>query len=524
MNYPINTFIKICTALACFIYSAVIFSESNSEISAKYFGTANFMMGVCAMLDVMQAIISSPRRIILVQSFSYISLEIAICSLFLFSICFSKIKCKRTLFSFMYLFPVVFSILTVGFYLLSKNDFFLQLPAAEQSRSSFMPGYFYPKRLPYFIHAFYSFGTALGLTVIFSVRGIKNFSENKHIFLMFFVGMSVYLIPGAHKFIIENFTVKNYTPIQEYFNSLSQFCMLTTGFLAIYTDDNQRCISKARQVLYEISPQPVIIFNSKNKFLQMNNRAADFFDAHDVTIKKFESFSEIFSENSFQILGMTNPSNSMKEFYISGLADKKLYYVQMSSVSNGKKQLGSVMRLLDLNFYDGIIKTLEQAAYTDELTGIRKKDAFVKYATNLINKSMDPLFMLCFSIDGLENLNEKLGIRAADSYIKKFTQIVQASMRNILTSESGNKHNSLELFRIYGSTFAAILPDMAEERLFTLLDDIKQRCSAVADKKEGAISFSFGYSVMEHQSHTAWQFFQESYRNMLLNKKNKKPT
>lgn len=182
------------------------------------------------------------------------------------------------------------------------------------------------------------------------------------------------------------------------------------------------------------------------------------------------------------------------------------------------------MRLLDLNFYDGIIKTLEQAAYTDELTGIRKKDAFVKYATNLINKSMDPLFMLCFSIDGLENLNEKLGIRAADSYIKKFTQIVQASMRNILTSESGNKHNSLELFRIYGSTFAAILPDMAEERLFTLLDDIKQRCSAVADKKEGAISFSFGYSVMEHQSHTAWQFFQESYRNMLLNKKNKKPT
>ena len=248
MNYPINTFIKISTALACFIYSAVIFSESSSDISAKYFGTANFMMGMSAMLDAMQVIISAPRRIILVQSFSYISLEVAVCSLFLFSLYFSKVKYKKTLFSYLYLFPIIFSILTAGFYLFSKNDFFLQVSSEEQIRTAFMPGYFYPKRIPYYIHAAYTFGTAVSLSVIFSVRGIKNFSENKHIFLMFFIGMSVYFITGTHKFIIENFTVKNYIPIQEYFNSFFQFCMLTTAFLAVYSDDNQRCISKARQV------------------------------------------------------------------------------------------------------------------------------------------------------------------------------------------------------------------------------------------------------------------------------------
>ncbi len=131
MNYPINTFIKISTALACFIYSAIIFSESSSDISAKYFGTANFMMGMSAMLDAMQVIISAPRRIILVQSFSYISLEVAVCSLFLFSLYFSKVKYKKTLFSYLYLFPIIFSILTAGFYLFSKNDFFLQVSSED---------------------------------------------------------------------------------------------------------------------------------------------------------------------------------------------------------------------------------------------------------------------------------------------------------------------------------------------------------------------------------------------------------
>lgn len=519
MNYPINTFIKISTALACFIYSAVIFSESSSDISAKYFGTANFMMGMSAMLDAMQVIISAPRRIILVQSFSYISLEVAVCSLFLFSLYFSKVKYKKTLFSYLYLFPIIFSILTAGFYIFSKNDFFLQVSSEEQIRTAFMPGYFYPKRIPYYIHATYTFGTAVSLSVIFSVRGIKNFSENKHIFLMFFIGMSVYFITGTHKFIIENFTVRNYIPIQEYFNSFFQFCMLTTAFLAVYSDDNQRCISKARQVLYEISSQPVIIFNSKNRFLQMNDRAADFFDIHGVHIRKFEPFAEIFAENSFQILGMTDLSNPMKEFYLSGVEDKKLYYVQMSAVFDGKKHLGSVMRLLNMNFYDGVVKTLEQAAYTDELTGVRKKDAFVKYATNLINKSMEPLLLLCFSIDGLENLNERLGIRTADTYIKKFTDIICASMQNILFPDS--KENLYELFRIYGSTFAVILPESREENLSDLIKDIKQNCSAPAETKDEVISFSFGYSIMENKSHNAWEFFQESYKNLLLNKKNK---
>ena len=336
---------------------------------------------------------------------------------------------------------------------------------------------------------------------------------------MFFIGMSVYFITGTHKFIIENFTVKNYIPIQEYFNSFFQFCMLTTAFLAVYSDDNQRCISKARQVLYEISSQPVIIFNSKNRFLQMNDRAADFFDIHGLHIRKFEPFAEIFAENSFQILGMTDLSNPMKEFYISGVEDKKLYYVQMSAVFDGKKHLGSVMRLLNMNFYDGVVKTLEQAAYTDELTGVRKKDAFVKYATNLINKSMEPLLLLCFSIDGLENLNERLGIRTADTYIKKFTDIICASMQNILFPDS--KENLYELFRIYGSTFAVILPESREENLSDLIKDIKQNCSAPAETEDEVISFSFGYSIMENKSHNAWEFFQESYKNLLLNKKNK---
>ena len=132
---------------------------------------------------------------------------------------------------------------------------------------------------------------------------------------------------------------------------------------------------------------------------------------------------------------------------------------------------------------------------------------------------MEPLLLLCFSIDGLENLNERLGIRTADTYIKKFTDIICASMQNILFPDS--KENLYELFRIYGSTFAVILPESREENLSDLIKDIKQNCSAPAETEDEVISFSFGYSIMENKSHNAWQFFQESYKNLLLNKKNK---
>ncbi|MGP1459776.1 MAG: diguanylate cyclase domain-containing protein [Treponema sp.] len=520
-TYSLNTFLRVFTALVCYVYATLSFSELGGGRANRYFGFANLAMGSGALLDSIQILILSPRHIILVQELSYIAKEIAVCSLFLFSVHFSTFNRKKNAFSALYLIPLVFFLAAAAKYLFTKNDFFLRLPPARTVNAGFMPGYFYPKRTPYFIHAFYTIGLFGGLTAVFSVRSIKNFSENKRIFLFFFVGMSIFMIPSLHKFVIENFTNRHYSHTQEYFHSFAEICMVSFGFFAIHSNKNQRCVSLCKRSLYESPSQPIFIFNAENKFLHMNASAGDFLDSYRVQIKEFQYFKEIFSDDKFRILGNAESRQAVSAFYVSSVEDGKLYYAKIVKIASNGGTLGSYLSLSNLDFYEGIIKNLEKTAYIDELTGLRKQDSFVRYAANAINRAAEPLLLLCFSIDNLELINGNLGFQSGDEYIRRFALIVQKSLQATVFSAFPPEKPAFELFRIYGSIFSAVIPVSEESKLPVLLNYMKQSCSAYSRRKKLKLTFSAGYSTADHRTQNAWEAFHESYANMLLNRKNK---
>ena len=521
MQYTFNTFLCVFTALVCFVYASISFSQAGERLSERCFGAANLALGMGALLDSLQVLILLPRHIILVQELSYVAREVSICSLFLFALHFSTLKQKKTVFFLLYAFPVIFLLASAGSYLFTKNDFFLHLPPARTVNAGFMPGYFYPKKTPYFIHAFYTIGLFVGLTAVFSVRSIKNFSENKRIFFLFFIGMSLFLIPSLHKFIIENFTAEHYTHTQEYFHSLAEISMVSFGFFAIHTDKNRKCAAACSKNLYESPGQPIFIFNADNKFLQMNKSAQDFLASYRIQIRRFQHFKDIFSEERFRILGNAGIGQAASAFYISGVSDGKLYYTKISEIAAGGKKLGSWMSLSNLDFYEGIIKNLEKTAYTDELTGLRKQDSFVRHAANIINRTAEPLLLLCFSIDNLDVINGRLGFQTGDEYIRKFALIIQNSLQVTIFEGLSAFRPAHELFRIYGSMFAAIVPVSAESKLPVLFTYMKQSCAVYSRRKKIRLTFSAGYSTVNHQTQNAWEAFHESYANMQLNRKNK---
>ncbi len=527
MNYSFNALIRIFIALFCFFYSAVVFISSNSESSSKYFGLSQFSLGIWCLFDGIEGLVESPRYIILIQSFIYIAAEVSACSLLMFAAGLSSVIKRRRIIRFLYVLPLSFLAITLLLFLCTDEALFLKMPSESfvlASGEFFLPGYLYPKRFAYYMHAAYCYSIVPALIATFSYNGLKNFRENKKIFVLLAAGMVIFLIPNFHKFFIENYRSVGYDDIQEFFYSLCIFFMSSLTFYALQTDKNHRCVALCNKSMYDVSSQPIFVFNGEKRLLQLNRSAVQFLSRYRIMPKKFDRYDRIFSEETFITLGTNEDSSAMSEFYLSGTADKKLYFARMSGIFiNERKLTGYWLALFKLDFYDAVIRHLESALYADAVTGLHKSGAFIEQVANLLQKRGEPLILLCAAIDDFDGLIGSLGFEGADGYVKHFVALLEQELQRIVTPDPGSAEEEAgRLFRINDSAFAAILFMEHEEKIAALFKCIRQECARFSKGKEYALSCSAGYSVTAGGAAGAAEFFQQSYANMLLNRKSKR--
>ena len=527
MNYSFNALIRIFIALFCFFYSAVVFISNNSESSSKYFGLAQFALGIWCLFDGIEGLVESPRYIILMQSFIYISAEVSACSLLLFAAGLSSVIKRKSAIRFAYALPLLFLIATMLLFLFTDEALFLKMPSESfvlVSSEFFLPGYIYPKRFAYYIHAAYCYSIVPALIATFSYNGLKNFRENKKIFVLLAAGMTIFLIPNFHKFFIENYRSSGYDDIQEFFYSLCIFFMSSLTFYALQTDKNHRCVALCNKSMYDDSSLPIFVFNGEKRLLQLNRSAVQFLSRYRITPKKFDRYDRIFSEETFITLGTNEDSSAMSEFYLSGTADKKLYFARMSGIFiNERKLTGYWLALFKLDFYDAVIRHLENALYADSVTGLQKRGAFIEQVANLLQKRGEPLILLCAAIDDFETLNGSLGFDGAEGYVKHFALLLQQELGRIAAPQPGSAEEAaVRLFRVNDFAFAAILFMEHEDKIPSFLKSIRQECARFSKGKERGLSCSIGYSVTAGDGVSAAEFFQQSYDNMLLNRKSKR--
>lgn len=139
--------------------------------------------------------------------------------------------------------------------------------------------------------------------------------------------------------------------------------------------------------------------------------------------------------------------------------------------------------------FDGLIGTIiaekETAAEIDQLTGIHRRDAFMKRSYELLSllRRTDQVASVAFiDLDGFKQINDSYGHDAGDAVLQQVAGFLQSEIR---------EHD--ELGRLGGEEIGMMLPSTDEEGAHTLLERLGE---ALPDAVEEALT-GMGFAITE---------------------------
>lgn len=526
MNVLLITNLKLITSILALTYAIILIQNSSKYSPTRYFGFAEASLGLWNLFSSLQIQISDVDIVILLRSLIYIFSDFACTSILLYcflstSIITSKHK-KYIILS--YAIPIISLIATLFSFMFLRINPYIVNPELNSLESIHLPfqDYMFQKKPLYFFHCIYCY-LLLFLTIILFLKNIIiNPKENKRIISLTTIGIIVFFIPNIYRIFIENFKHENIETLSPYFDGFAFIFMCTISFIAIYFDKNENSINICKTRFYNYAGLPIFIFSKNMKFLQLNKVGKEFIKTYGIPLKKFDNFEQVFPESKLKILGIpgTNTENSNSEFYISVDKDQKIYYGQKQEIKSlSNKTTGYFIFLSKLDFYTEIIKQLERTAYTDEISGCRKRFIFSQYLNCELQNKSETQLICTAALDNLEKVNKNYSILQADSYIKNFSEFLKNLINNHKIMKERADDKKIEIFRMYGASFMFILPIEFEKVIVSLFKTIRSECIKMSENKSEPITCSLGYSVGNENSPNSDNIIQKSYTNMLLDRK-----
>lgn len=150
-----------------------------------------------------------------------------------------------------------------------------------------------------------------------------------------------------------------------------------------------------------------------------------------------------------------------------------------------------------------------QMAYTDPLTGVKNKFAYLEAESEIEKKISDSTLkdfgLIVFDLNGLKNMNDTMGHEAGDQYIKEGCRLICGTF----------KHSPV--FRIGGDEFVAFIQGENYEKHESLLRDFE----TVVEKNqsEGKVVISSGYAEFHPGDSNFISIFERADKKMYERKR-----
>lgn len=529
MNLFVETNLKLIISTICLTYSLIMIQNSAPFSAMRHFAFAELALGLWYLFSSLQLQISNIEVVILLCSLVYICSEFACAAAFLYCFFTSIIVTEnhRKLTVIIYSIPTISILITLFSFIFFKQNPYLVTP-----ESLFPPHISFPykdyilrKRMLYFFHCAYCYSMLLITILILCRNIIKKPQENKRLTLLIVLGIICFFIPNFYRIYLENFnrnTAMNYSPI---FESLSFFFMSTIAFCAVFFDRNERNANICKTKFYESSGIPIFIFTPDMKFLQSNNVGMNFLKQYDIHAERFDSIKKIFPNEKMRILGIPDSSSDSSDgaFYISSETDKNLYYAQKQETKNKfGETCGYFISLSKIDLYSELVKNLEQKSYTDAITGCKNKSVFLQHLAGKLREKSDIQFVCTASVENSDALYEKAGIVKADVYVRHFAEILSNCLSAISDGMPENAEQP-DIFQLSSSLFTFILPEKYENKIGPLFKSIRAACEKFSKNKPVPLVCALGYSAAGGNAFDFEKVIQQSWRNMLLDRRNTFP-
>lgn len=494
MNKYLESVFLIIIGLFCFFYAMYFMQRNEKETAAAPFAAANFAMGIWNLLRAVRNMI--PEKYYLpLGAITYLVIEFSAYTLFWFSYRYSVATEKQND-KVAYL-PLIFPAITIIALMYKGADLFVLAGTR-------------PLHVWDYLHTIYGYAIISTAAVLFVIRCISSFQQNKRGYMVLTSILIVFIIQNFARYFNKLGYLPEITVSIDYFYDVCTFLLVNLAFYAMYTDVNETVISQCKKTLFDRTDMPLFVFNLNNDFLTANEIAKNMITHNtDTVLRQYMKYDEIFPPEVFRRLGISQNHTDGQMFYLSNVRTGTMYFCTKQMVCKGrtKKELGYCCTLFDLDSYNLLFKNMEANAYSDPLTGCLNSSSFFMNVRVEIQSTHEHCLLVVAGLDNLTEINAVLGRQTGDSYIADAAQI----LRDVLPEN--------RIYRLESSTFAVILPASQLPSIADLFAAIRSACSKYSKNKDYPLVISAGYAVTEDRTADVNMYYTTAFSNMALDRR-----
>jgi diguanylate cyclase (GGDEF)-like protein/PAS domain S-box-containing protein len=187
----------------------------------------------------------------------------------------------------------------------------------------------------------------------------------------------------------------------------------------------------ARDTIFEISDDGMILLDNENYVLDFNQSARHIFELPSMTIKD-RGLTAILDHRESLIEPLTDPRARQITL---GEGDQERFYEIHSSQINGPRghQIGVLKSIRDITEKKKLQDHLERMATIDELSGLLNRGQFIRVAQLELNRTRryeGNMAILMMDLDYFKGVNDTWGHAAGDAVIAQFGKLLEASFRS----------------------------------------------------------------------------------------------
>lgn len=246
----------------------------------------------------------------------------------------------------------------------------------------------------------------------------------------------------------------------------------------------------ARETVFEIMYDPVLIMDSNARLADFNNAAATFFpelssDRIGCQIK------DVCRTLPAQLI--ENNCTACLEIAVPGHDKPKVFEIRSIPISSSnQKNMGKLVILHDVTSHQRYVNTLRDLATQDGLTGIANRRHFLEKSRKELERAQrynTPASFILIDLDHFKTINDTYGHQAGDAVLQSAVSVFRNALRP-----------SDILGRYGGEEFAVLLPQTLPEDALQLAERLRRHLEKhVVEYSSQSlhITASFGVSGMQ---------------------------
>lgn len=177
------------------------------------------------------------------------------------------------------------------------------------------------------------------------------------------------------------------------------------------------------------------------------------------------------------------------------------------NLSNG--QIGIYALYTDISQRKKKEREIKYLSFHDEMTGLYNRRYFENELERLESSRKLPVAVVIGDLDGLKKINDVYGHKMGDKFIMSAAQVLKNTSRSEDVAA-----------RIGGDEFAVILPETDTESAHKYCKRIRENINRFNQKNDlpQKLSISLGTSILENNSQSLDEIFNEADQKMYINK------